>query len=406
MRLGSEVRRRWDTHFFVDEKIEADQQMSAVKEALVSVLTPVYNGADHLAECIESILAQTYTNWDYTVVNNCSTDDSRAIAQKYATRDRRIRIVDNDRFLHIVENHNETIRQISPESKYCKFVFADDWLYPTCIEEMVRIAERHPSIGLVGAYTMDGRSVCWQGPSYPAHCISGREVCRDRLMGGEYVFGTMTSLLVRSDLVRKRAAFFNELNIQADLEACFDVLQESDFGFVHQVLSFSRPREQSAGSFASNFNTPRLADYTIFLKYAPTLLSQTEYGRQWKEVRRQYYRVLAHNVLRVRPKQFWKYHQESLATYGGRIDPWLLMSSVIAEVASQLSHPINAFRSGRRWWSSKVRRADSKRAENYQQEIRKEVTDGRKLAPLCSFEIEGGRMGRGSDSAGNPKNAG
>ncbi|MBZ5665686.1 MAG: glycosyltransferase family 2 protein, partial [Acidobacteriia bacterium] len=358
----------------MDEKIKGGQEMSCVKQPLVSVLTPVYNGADHLAECIESVLAQAYTNWDYTIVNNCSTDESLAIAQKYAARDPRIRIVNNDRFLRILENHNETIRQISPESKYCKFVFADDWLYPSCIEEMVGVAEQHPSIGLVGAYTMDGRAVCWHGPPHPARCITGREVCRDRLLGGEYVFGTMTSLLVRSDLVRKRAAFFNELNLQADLEACFDVLQESDFGFVHQVLSFSRPPEQSAGSFASNFNTPRLADFTIFLKYAPALLNQTEYRRRWKEVGKQYYRVLAHNVLRIRPKQFWKYHQELLETYGCRIDPWLLMSSVVAEVASQLSHPLNAFRYGRRWWSSKVRQADSKRAENYRVPIRKEVT--------------------------------
>jgi glycosyltransferase involved in cell wall biosynthesis len=379
--------------------------MRTVQEPLVSVFTPVYNGADHLAECIESVLAQTYANWDYTVVNNCSTDDSLAIAQKYAARDPRIRIVNNDHFLRIVENHNETVRQISPKSKYCKCVFADDWLYPTCIEEMVRVAEQHSSIGLVGAYTMDGQAVCWQGPSYPADCISGREVCRDRLLGGEYVFGTMTSLLVRCDLVRKRATFFNELNLHGDLETCFDVLQESDFGFVHQVLSFSRPREQSAGSFASNFNTPRLADFTAFLKYAPTLLNQAEYGKRWKEVRRRYYRVLAHNVLRIRPKQFWQYHQESLATYGSRIDPWLLLSAVVVEVVSQLSHPLTAFSRGRRWWSSKVRRADGKKVENYREPIRKEVTDVRNVPPR-SFEFESGRMGRGPDGAGNPRNIG
>jgi glycosyltransferase involved in cell wall biosynthesis len=350
---------------------EVGKEMSAIKQPLVSVLTPVFNGQDHLSECIESVLAQTYENWNYTIVNNCSTDESLAIAQKYAARDRRIRIVDNDRFLHIVENHNKTIRQISPDSKYCKFVFADDWLYPTCLAEMIQIANGHSSIGLVGAYTMDGRSVCWHGPRYPALCISGREVCRDRLLGGEYIFGTMTSLLVRSDLVRKQPYFFNELNIHADLEACFDILQESDFGFVHQVLSFSRPREQSAGSFASNFNTARLADFTIFLKYAHALLDEDEYRVRWKEVRTQYYRVLAHNVLRARPKRFWNYHQKSLATYEARINPLLLMSSVIAELLHQLSHPISALSRGRRWWSSNVRGADSKRADNYWEAIQR-----------------------------------
>jgi len=132
---------------------------------LVSIVTPVYNNAEYLAECIESVLAQSYSHWDYTIVNNCSTDGTLSVAQKYAMRDVRIRIVNNERYLSIIENHNHAIRQISSESRYCKFVFADDWLYPTCIEEMVRVAEEHPSVGLVGAYTMDGQAVLWQGPA-------------------------------------------------------------------------------------------------------------------------------------------------------------------------------------------------------------------------------------------------
>src|SRR5712692_376662 len=122
-----------------------NRDMNAASQPLVSIVTPVYNGAQYLSECIESILAQTYTNWDYTIVNNCSTDGSLAIAQKYAASDPRIRVVSNDRFLRIIENHNHTIREISRDSKYCKFVFADDWLYPNCIEEMVGVAEKNPS---------------------------------------------------------------------------------------------------------------------------------------------------------------------------------------------------------------------------------------------------------------------
>jgi glycosyltransferase involved in cell wall biosynthesis len=332
---------------------------------LVSVLTPVYNGAAHLAECIESVLAQTYPNWDYTIVNNCSTDESLAIAQKYAAKDGRIRVVSNDRFLNILENHNHTIRQISQDARYCKFVFADDWLYPTCLQEMMQVAEQSPSVGLVGAYTMDGRSVRWHGPPYPSHCVSGREVCRRQLLGGPYVFGTMTSLLGRCDLVRKRSQFFSETHLQADMEACFDVLQESDFGFVHQVLSFSREREQGTDTFASNFNSHRLGDFLIFVKYGPTVLDEPEYRARWKDVRRQYHRVLAHNVLRRRPKEFWKYHSETLAIFGFKIDRWLLTTSIVSEAASQLAHPLNALRRVKFWWSSKVRRVDRKKAEKH-----------------------------------------
>jgi glycosyltransferase involved in cell wall biosynthesis len=325
--------------------------MKSKSSPLVSILIPVHNGAEYLAESIESVLAQTYSNWDCTIVDNCSSDESLAIARKYADRDSRIRVVGNDRFLRIIENHNHTIRQISPESKYCKFDFADDWLYPPCVEEMVRLAEEHPTVGLVGAYTMDGAAVLWHGPSYPAHWVSGRDVCRNKLLGGPYVFGTMASLLIRSDLIRKRKTFFNEQNLHSDQEACFDVLQESDFAFVHQVLSFSRRRENSTGSFAANFNSIELGEFVIFLKYGPALLEGSEYWQRLKQIRQQYYRVLGHNVLRIRPGEFWNYHEDTLKAFGVRFDRWLLVTSVIAELASHLRHPIHAFKRGWTWWS-------------------------------------------------------
>src|SRR5262249_36692798 len=83
-----------------------DAAVTAPVAPLVSVITPVYNGGDYLRECIESVRSQTYTNWRYTIVNNCSTDDSLAIALHYAKLDPRIRVLSNGSFLDIIQNHN------------------------------------------------------------------------------------------------------------------------------------------------------------------------------------------------------------------------------------------------------------------------------------------------------------
>src|ERR1700730_946844 len=91
---------------------------AGVSQPLVSIVTPVYNGAEHLAECIESVLAQTYQNWDYTIVDNCSTDATLKTARRYAEKDPRIRIVRNQEFLPAIPNHNAALRRISPASKY------------------------------------------------------------------------------------------------------------------------------------------------------------------------------------------------------------------------------------------------------------------------------------------------
>ena len=87
---------------------------------LVSVLTPVHNGEHYLAACIESVRAQTYTNWEYVIVDNASTDRTRETAERYAARDPRIRVVSNPRLVGVIENHNIAFRQPSAASAYCK----------------------------------------------------------------------------------------------------------------------------------------------------------------------------------------------------------------------------------------------------------------------------------------------
>ena len=157
--------------------------MNLETQPLVSIVTPVYNNEEYLAECIESVLAQTYQNWDYTIVNNCSTDKSGEVARRYAAKDSRIRVYEGQQFLRAVPNHNLALRQISPKSKYCKIVFADDWIFPQCIEEMVALAEGHPSVGVVGAYGLQEHEIAWSGLPYPSNVVRGRDICRRTISG-------------------------------------------------------------------------------------------------------------------------------------------------------------------------------------------------------------------------------
>jgi glycosyltransferase involved in cell wall biosynthesis len=328
------------------------QVLSPADQPLVSMITPVYNGEDFLAECIESVVAQTYQNWDYTIVNNRSTDRTLEIAKSYAAKDSRIRIHDNRDFLPIIQNHNHSIRQISPESKYCKVVLADDWLFPECLMKMVALAEAHPSVGLVGAYGLhgDGVHVLWRGLPFPKTVVTGREVSRLRLLKGRYVFGAPTATLVRSDFVRKEKNFYDESNVHADSTVCFRILQESDFGFVHQLLTFTRIQGESNTTFSERMNSIQLSFLTELIQYGPACLDKKEYEDRLEVRLREYYQVLAEGLLQMRGKSYFEFHKNWLRNLGIPLRWNRLLQGLGMAVWNGVSHPVKAMQSlARRW---------------------------------------------------------
>lgn len=310
-------------------------------QPLVSVLTPVYNGESYLVECIESVLAQTYQNWEYYIFNNCSIDRTLEIAKSYAEKDSRIRVITNSKFVGRLRNHNIAFRQMSSSSKYCKVVHADDWLFPECIMRMVELAEAHPTLAIVGAYGLGNAHVFWVGLDDRRNVFSGREICRKTLLEDRYLCGSPTSMLIRSDEIRKRPAFYNEANPHCDMEACFDVLREQDFGFVHQVLTYTRVHSEAASAFSDRFNTYILGSLEVLTKYGRTYLSDDEYDQQSKRWRNRYYKFLGSRVFRNREKGFWEYHRKELSRLGYSLSMGNVAKAVLVEVLDLALNPLN-----------------------------------------------------------------
>lgn len=286
------------------------------KRPLVWVVTPVYNGERFLPECIESVLAQTYEDWAYVVVDNRSTDRTADIVREYAADDARISLSQNTDFLPIMANWNHALRLLQDEAKYCKVVHADDTLLPECLERMVGVAEANPSVGVVTSYAIWGREIRHdEGVPYPVEVIDGREICKATLEGKCYVFGSPSSLLVRADEVRARQAFYNEQNFHADTEACFDVLRTTDLGFVHQVLTRTRVHEEAMTSLASRINTFHSGWLTILAKYGRFYLDPRAYRRRWWHSVRRYGIFLLKAIVKAkfRDPAFRKHHRETVA---------------------------------------------------------------------------------------------
>jgi glycosyltransferase involved in cell wall biosynthesis len=287
-------------------------QMAPTSQPLVSVVTPFFNTAPYLAECIESVVGQSYPHFEYILMDNCSTDGSSEIAAIYASRDPRIRLIRCSKFLSQLANYNRALKEISDVSTYCKIVQADDWIFPECLQVMVRAFEQSESIGLASSYWLNGKDL--HGSGLPPKCtmLPGRECARWHLRG-IHLFATQTQVMYRSSLVRSEDEFYNtSFPSFADLQKHMEILENWDFGFVHQVLSFSRRDNESIlGSFQS-FGPSYLLKYIFARRYAPVLLDTADVKSLVAKYKREYYRHLARAALRLREPAFWRFHKDGL----------------------------------------------------------------------------------------------
>jgi glycosyltransferase involved in cell wall biosynthesis len=238
---------------------------------LVSVVTPVYNGEHFLAECIESVLAQTYTNFEYLVFDDGSTDRSLEIARGFARTDTRIRIERSATPLGVMEGHNAAFRLIPAAAAYCKVVSPEDLLFPECLERMVALGEANPSVGFIGAYQLSGTQVRWQGFEYPRAVIPGLEMRRRIFLGRQAGFGigTPTSVMYRADLVRAEPDFYPQSAPHSDSSAALKHLQRCDYGFVYDVLSYGRIHAELESLKSARLNRNASAHLHDLLEFGP-----------------------------------------------------------------------------------------------------------------------------------------
>ncbi len=302
-------------------------------EPLVSFVTPVYNGARYISECIESVLAQEYANWEYVILDNHSDDGSAAIIEGYARREPRIRVHRNGSVLPIMTNWNAALALISPASRYCKVVHADDRLFPRCTRAMVERAERYPSAGLIGAYSLWGNRVVGDGLAPDETCVPGPEMARRALLGQVYPFISPSALLIRADLVRGEGGFYPGAALHADVAACYEALRAHDFGFVPEVLSFIRRHDDSVtATEAAPLERIRLSNMALLTTYGPLFLTPGEYRARFGEVWRRYLCFLARGALEGRPAAFWAFHRQGVQALGLSLNRMGLLRAVLREL--------------------------------------------------------------------------
>ena len=102
----------------------------------VSIIVPMYNAEKFIGKTIESVLSQTYENWEMLIMNDVSTDNSLAVVNEYAKKDDRIKVVNTEKNMGVVKGRNHLIDLAN--GKYIAFLDADDYWHSQKLEKQIQ----------------------------------------------------------------------------------------------------------------------------------------------------------------------------------------------------------------------------------------------------------------------------
>ena len=120
-------------------------------EALVSVIIPAYNCADYLDITLDSVTNQTYKNWEVIVVDDCSTDNTAEVVQKYIKKDERIKYHKLDKNSGAAVARNTAVKLA--QGKYMAFLDSDDVWFPEKLSKQISFMEEKNYLFTCTSYT-------------------------------------------------------------------------------------------------------------------------------------------------------------------------------------------------------------------------------------------------------------
>lgn len=208
-----------------------------MKTPKVSVCIPTYNYAKFLPEAIESVLGQTFNDFELLVIDDCSRDNTVEVVNSYVVNDSRLKFIVNSENVGMVGNWNKCLNEARGE--YIKFVFADDLLTsPETLEKMVGVLDRNQTVSIVSAarklIDSNSETIKIESRFKESSIVSGYGVINRCLREQKNLIGEPSAVMFRKR--DSQRGFSLELKQIVDLEMWFHLLEKGSFAFVDEPL--------------------------------------------------------------------------------------------------------------------------------------------------------------------------
>ncbi len=214
----------------------------------LSVCIPVYNGAEFIKEAIDSVLSQSFTDFEIVVVDNQSTDNTISLVKSYS--DSRIKLFVNDTNIGMIPNWNKAMEYAT--GKYIKILPADDFIYPGCLEKQMKImeADTNASIAMVGGrrniIDETGKILFNRGFSKSECEVSGFAAINKNARSGGNIIGEGAAVMFRKSILTKTGNFNSDIFYVLDLDLWYKILLHGNYHALPDVVSAFRVSKSSA----------------------------------------------------------------------------------------------------------------------------------------------------------------
>ncbi len=242
---------------------------------ILSVLMSVHNGQYFLAECIESIINQTFKDFEFIIIDDGSTDDSINLIRAYAKKDSRIRIYENKRNIGLSASLNRGLALCKGE--YIARMDADDFSHVSRLEKQLKYLNRNPLIGLVsvGRHYIAPNRLIFDTKIYPDnhHFIS------KSLIKGKNILDH-GCVMFRRELISKMVEVYRFYYSQ-DFDLWLRLMDKTKFGMIEEPLHFRRRTMISISSTLQNKRN-KISDLILEL-YLTRISNESEFDWKSKE---------------------------------------------------------------------------------------------------------------------------
>ncbi len=178
-------------------------------EHLVSICIPCFNAGETIKETIQSLINQTYSDFEIIVSDNHSTDNTIEIIRSF--HDERIKIYENESNLGVIQNYHLALSRAT--GKYVKLLCADDTITPDCIEKQVDIFLSHPNDSIVmvtaekNVINKDNKILFKKAFPGKAGFYDGIKVLKKSFLHGTNIFGEPGCVMFDREIANKTSCF-------------------------------------------------------------------------------------------------------------------------------------------------------------------------------------------------------